>query len=87
MYRQQKANIVLEHLTHLGEKHLARPTILSAFLLEKACAWTTKNNYHFRSCNILTHKRNKDIQTIDDFNVGKQALLLNNCVETCGEFS
>ena len=70
VYGQQKANMVLDNVMYLGKQiaFCAPTTSLSVFLIEKACAWTTKN---IRSCNIST-TNNECIQTICDFSAGNK---------------
>ena len=69
VHGQQKANMVLDNVMYLGKQiaFCAPTTRLFAFLIEEACAWTTKN---IRSCNIST--KNEYIQTIGDFSAGNK---------------
>ena len=85
MYGQQKANIVLDNVMYAGENiaFCAPTTSFSAFLIEKACAWTTKDKYYITSDHVYNIcARNKEyVQTIGGFSAGKcwkQAFLQNN---------
>ena len=62
---------VLDHVMHVGKHVFSAPSKLFCMSKKKACAWTTKRQYHFRSCNIWT-KINEYIEAIGGFSAGSK---------------